>query len=243
MPDWRNAAEYFFPTDFPDYRWAWEFLRRNPEYRKDWEAALTRFLAGTGEFAANLFDPQEFMAFLKGGGMVVVTGENWPDNPEDPGFYLPVEEAERWRLDHIVNPATAEPTSLFFDLDFGTVHRMRKGASFKALGPAFPIVQFDLRLPLKKQLEAIVEPLDRTRVLLGIAKPHRVKHHRKLWPLYLRLLDADLDKRTPKQIADAFEPEQGVNGLTEGKVWDQLQAARRMTNPEGYLSILLSWGA
>ena len=34
MPDWRDAAQY--PRDRSLRQWAWEFLRRNPEYRAAW---------------------------------------------------------------------------------------------------------------------------------------------------------------------------------------------------------------
>ncbi|HLX08978.1 MAG TPA: hypothetical protein VKY89_14080, partial [Thermoanaerobaculia bacterium] len=69
-------------------------------------------------------------------------------------------------------------------------------------------------------------------------KPRRIKHHRQLWPLYLRLLDAEIDGRTPKQIADALESE--IDDLDRRKVADSLQAARKLTEQEGYLSIFLS---
>jgi hypothetical protein len=236
LPDWRKSSEYCFPGDFPDNRWAWEFLRRNPKYRQDWDAAVFRHLSNTGEFE----EVADLEAFLKAGGQIVGTGELWKDDPADPGFYLPVEEAEKWRLHTgMLNPSTDEPTWLSFDLDFGTVHFMRKGSTFNARGPAYPIVEFDLHLSLKPQLEAIVEPLERARKHLNI-KSRRAKHHRKLWPLYLRLLDADLDQRLPSQIANALEKEPAFGGIDERKVWNQLKAARSMTEPEGYLSIFLS---
>lgn len=34
MPDWRDPAQY--PRDRSMLQWAWEFLRRNPEYRAGW---------------------------------------------------------------------------------------------------------------------------------------------------------------------------------------------------------------
>jgi hypothetical protein len=38
LPDWRNPADYAYTEDFALHDWAWEFLRRNPEYRADWAA-------------------------------------------------------------------------------------------------------------------------------------------------------------------------------------------------------------
>lgn len=235
MLDWRNASHYRFPDDLSDRFWAWEFLRRNPEYRRDWEAAVSRFLSKTDEFE----EIPDIEAFVKAGGQIVATGERWKDDPEDPGFYLPVDEAEKWRLSGMFNPKTNEPTQLSFNLDFGTVHYIRKGHTFLARGPAFPIVEFNLYLPLQPQFDAVVGSMERTRKHLNI-KPQYAKRHRRLWPLYLRLLDAtDLDQRTPKQIADVLDKESPSGGLDEKKVWNQLRAARSMTKPEGYLSIFL----
>ena len=37
MPDWRNEAEYDFTDSLKLKEWAWEFLRRNPDYRNIYE--------------------------------------------------------------------------------------------------------------------------------------------------------------------------------------------------------------
>lgn len=37
MPDWKNAAIYGYTKTLNLHCWAWEFLRRNPEYRKDFQ--------------------------------------------------------------------------------------------------------------------------------------------------------------------------------------------------------------
>jgi hypothetical protein len=46
------------------------------------------------------------------------------------------------------------------------------------------------------------------------------------------LLEAELDGRTPKPIADALDSE--IDGLDEKWFWDQLQAARKLLRPEEY---------
>jgi Proteobacterial transcriptional regulator-like domain len=40
-PDWRSAAAYDYVRGLTLPNLAWEFLRRNPDYRGDYEAALT----------------------------------------------------------------------------------------------------------------------------------------------------------------------------------------------------------
>lgn len=179
------------------------------------------------------------MERLRRGEDLVLPGEIGTDNPDDPLFYLPVGEANNWGLRVLVNPFTDHPADLGFHPG-GTLHVMKEGSSLKSRGPAYPIVVFDLHYQLKPQLEALVPRLEHVRESLGIKpKQAKHKHHRKLWRHYLRLLDADLDGSTRQQIADVLQNEEG--GVDdEGKVWDQLQAARKMTQPEGYLSILLS---
>jgi hypothetical protein len=228
MPDWRNAAEYRFPRGFPKHRWAWEFLRRNPDYRKDWASVLTRYSANPEDY----FGPDETRY-----PEPIPADDSWNEDPEHPNFYLPAHESAKWSLLDMFNPATDDPGFLTFNLEFGTLSFKREGSPVYRGGTQYPWAFFNLYLPLKPQLEAIRRALTTAQKRHGI-KPRRIKHHRTLWPRYLRLLDAEIDGRTPKQIADALESE--IDGLDERKVWDQLQAARKMTRPEGYLSIWLS---
>lgn len=232
LRDWRKPADYRFPHGFPAHRWAWEFLRRNPDYREEWNAVLSRFRSKSGEF----HEPQDWIERLRRGEYLVQTAGMLTDNPEDPAFSLPVKEAHKWGLQELVNPLTDDPGELGF-FGYGILRVMKEGASLKSRGPAYPIVVFDLHHPLKPQLQAIAPRLEHVQKSLGI-KPKQAKLHRNLWPHYLRLLDADLDGRTPRQIADMLQYED--DGANEGKIWDQLQAARKMTQPEGYLSSLLS---
>lgn len=36
LPDWADKADYDFLKDAQPHEWAWEFLRRNQQYRNDW---------------------------------------------------------------------------------------------------------------------------------------------------------------------------------------------------------------
>jgi hypothetical protein len=232
LPDWRNPDDYRFPRNFPAFRWAWEFLRRNPDYRKDWSAALSRFHSKTGEFQEH----KDWMDRLRRGEHLVLPGELGTEDPDDPLFYLPVGEVEKWGLRVLVNPFTDHPADLGFHPG-GILRVMKEGESLKSRGPAYPIVVFDLHYHLKPQLEALIPRLEHVRKSLGI-ELKQARHHRELWQRYLRLLDADLDGRTPRQIADVLQHEE--IGVHEGKVWDRLQAAKKITRPEEYLSILKS---
>jgi hypothetical protein len=232
LRNWHNPDDYRFPRNFPAYRWAWEFLRRNPDYHSDWSNALSRFRSKTGEFQEH----EDWVERLRRGEDLVFPDDLGADNPDDPLFRLPVGEVKKWGLRVLVNPLADHPADLGFHPG-GTLHVMKEGASLKSRGPAYPIVVFDLRYQLKPQLKALESRLEHAQKSLGL-KQAKPKHHRKLWPRYLRLLDATLDGRTPRQITDVLQHED--DSVSEGKIWDQLQAAKKMTQPEGYLSILLS---
>jgi hypothetical protein len=39
VPDWRSAAAYTYLTELKPAELAWEFLRRNPDYQRDYRTA------------------------------------------------------------------------------------------------------------------------------------------------------------------------------------------------------------
>jgi hypothetical protein len=89
----------------------------------------------------------------------------------------------------------------------------------------------DLEFPVTRQVERIksfaIE--ERERLLLR----DRPKEHRGLWPLYLRVLDAILDKATHRQMAEVFFPvpsEVSPQGDIE-KLKDALEQAGRLIKP------------
>ena len=53
VPDWRSAAAYAYLNNLHPAELAWEFLRRNPEYQRDYRAA-----------AADAADEAEFLEAL-----------------------------------------------------------------------------------------------------------------------------------------------------------------------------------
>jgi len=143
--------------------------------------------------------------------------------------------APGWGIDQL--PITDAPEYLPAVIRFGNVNFVRAElVQREPNGLRYPWAVFDLELPLKPQVDRVLKTLKSLQAVHEV-KPRKIKHHCELWPLYLRLLDADLDKRTPKQIANALEEEDGID---EKKVWDQLQAAKRLTKPDGYLPIVLS---
>jgi hypothetical protein len=169
MPNWWISADYRFPRDFPAHRWAWEFLRRNPGYRKAWDDALSRFLTRTGEFQTIPIVKEYY------DNRVCVTAMPVTD-PADPDFYIPIRAKNAWFLDYgLLNPSTDAPTRLAFSLSYGRVAYFPENRE-QLLSPAglrYPWAVFDLTLPLQIQVKSVLETLCREQKRQGIT-PRRV---------------------------------------------------------------------
>jgi hypothetical protein len=53
VPDWRSAAAYAYLDGLNPAELAWEFLRRNPDYQRDYRIAAGE-TAGQAEFPESL---------------------------------------------------------------------------------------------------------------------------------------------------------------------------------------------
>jgi len=50
LPDWRDDSQYPHPKTTPLKQWAWEFLRRNPAYQKQWQETIEPWRRPDGNF-------------------------------------------------------------------------------------------------------------------------------------------------------------------------------------------------
>ena len=41
--NWRNSEDYEYSQHLTSDLWAWQFLRRNPEYQEDWKQAVKKY--------------------------------------------------------------------------------------------------------------------------------------------------------------------------------------------------------
>lgn len=240
--DWRREDDYRFTERLDPQGWAWEFLRRNSRYRREFEAEL-----------------EAFQALPSKGPM------GWiPDDPLDPDFLIPhyrdPRNVYRWHLSAFFNPAQDKPRRLYFlppgrhatsvqwgvpvdpELDPDDANFIREERKVELdLRPGEVAAVLDLSIPLDRQLKVVKRSLkwhqNWFEKELKVLRVQRPKLHRRLWARYLRLLDADDEGIGPKEIADQsdFTEESGDD---EQKVWDQLEAAKKLTKPEGYLMML-----
>jgi hypothetical protein len=223
MTDWRRSEDYAYLDGIDRHEWAWEFLRRNPTYRKAyytaWEFAKIR-----------------------------------PRTPEmEPEFLAKFEAATYpYNLDAPVDPALgfAEGKPIFHERV--AVKVLEKWApSIPSTGidedwpwPGYPwqvALQFDLDSPLDVQIEIATEILQRFQRRLdeedGSPRSPRKRpsFHERQFPLYARILDAEIAGATVGSIgrhlfSDKADPRRSVTKARE----TALYMAR-----EGYRDLLL----
>jgi len=229
--NWRRLEEYDFCDALTREQWAWEFLRRNRDYRREWRRFIETWRAleadygrpPNRDFCAWKNDPRAWVPAEEcgegdcriDGGKVLIEcalGARWGFHkfPPDPADDDPVGEGRlTWR------PLPPEPLP-----EAGQA--WRPGLETMAL-------VFDLSLPLKSQLEQARRQLQMEaarRRRQGLV-PKRVATLKEEWKGLLRLIDAEAaDER-----ADLFMLE------PRGDADSQWRRARAMMNG-GYLRIL-----
>jgi hypothetical protein len=236
--DWRRKGDYAFTALLDASGWAWQFLRRCPDYRRDHAWFIAAWNALEADYGApphrDFFrwkqDPRAWRgeAEIAGCGSDVCPGENdqvliecwmgakWGFRkfPVDPAVDFPEELA--WRERSIrVEPVSAEELA--------------------ALPPERIALGFDLGLPLEAQLEAARRKLALLRH--DLAKSGRlpalsVRMGAPVWAGWLRMLDGLDAGAKLSEIAlelDLADPDA------------ELAAARAMS-AAGYRRILMMTG-
>jgi Family of unknown function (DUF6499) len=237
MGDWGKSDAYAYTTSLNRDQWAWEFLRRNPEYQSDYAAFMSTWRALEAEygippnrdFAGWKSDPRAYHVesgpddvgdCLVDENKVLIEcwmGAKWGFHkfPLDPAMAAPTPEQLSWRQVHVgARTVTAD-------------HRdyLGESATRVALG-------FDLKLPLPAQMEAAKFHLVSLQTRLrkeGMPVPETVASRRADWTKYLRLLDAAASGTPPEEIAIRLESQD---------VAADLEAARDLRDG-GYRRILL----
>lgn len=210
--DWRRDADYTFCEHLDLAGWAWQFLRREPEYRADYRWFISIWRQLEAEYGAppqrDFFrwkqDPRAWRAEAEivGCGTDVCPGENdqvliecwmgekWSFHkfPIDPTITLPDELA--WRA-FPINVEIITPDSI----------------SKYSQAPEKLALSFDLSLPLPAQLEAAKRQLIATRQLrtqAGVLPPRSLREGAPTWRFWLRLLDALETRETLDSIGEAL---------------------------------------
>lgn len=194
MQDWQNATHYHFCEDLQADEWAWQFLRRNPEYRADWHwfhATWADLEADYGrppnrDFQQWKSDPRAYReAVNEQGDTELLLIECWMGQkwgfykfPIDPNVTRPQPGAElHWRSQSTLARLVTKDDVAWLGEDHAKV----------AYG-------FDLRLPLTTQFEQAqryLRLLRRQRSKQGSICLEIPQQRRHDWIRYLRYLDAE----------------------------------------------------
>ena len=188
-----TADAYSYCASLTRDQWAWEFLRRNPDYRRDYQAFIAIWRALEADYGAppnrdfsrwkrdpRAYGPLPGDAGLAAPGSELCTvdddrvllecwmGAKWGFHkfPLDPGRSAPAPDELSWRLP----PQADTPIDAPYRVD----------------------IAFDLSLPLPPQLEAAKFRLVSRAAELrrqGHAAPRTVANQRARWIAMLRLLD------------------------------------------------------
>lgn len=130
MPNWRYPDEYPSPKKLTHREWAWEFLRRNPDYRKEWEEALRDWERDLPDWQRELKERLEALRRDHPGAEVElrlrIEDDSLPPgrksflmapDPLSPRFIITgskvLPKASRWGLWGFVNPDLDSPRSPF----------------------------------------------------------------------------------------------------------------------------------
>jgi len=203
--DWKNEKDYSYTKNHTPELWAWEFLRRNPEYRRDWEKALSKWEKNKSHEANSRNKTLNQNCYTK------------KERPRK----LPFENARyRWGL---LEPEIIDPdididihTHLSeFDLpifyESGHLFNDNEFTILQATGieKGQVVILFDLQKPIHQQYKKVKqELLERQKEFLRGKKIIEPKNRGKqyLWKKYLRILDAYTVKAKKKEIAQIIFP-------------------------------------
>jgi hypothetical protein len=215
--NWRNAGDYAFTKDLDLAGWAWEFLRRNAEYRSDYAALLK-----------SRSKMRERTPHLRKGVDVVEYGADVISSDEALGI--------KWCMERAVDPdgdrLPAFSSVYPRELGWPEIQEFYSSDATDApisVSPPFLVVAFDLSGDIKAQVAKTLS------ILSNRAQTQDVKRMRQRaeWTIYLRLLDAGDEVSTDEIVTHISDYQQIENDVETGyrrtdRVSDHKAAAKRL---------------
>ena len=213
LPDWRDASAYSHldPETTTGAQWAWEFLRRNENYQKDYaqwakvpkrgpesvayiKAMLERHIQEGKPLEGQHFENPVHVIGRKYGlqtmfGVIPDPANDKPRLMFEPLFFSMTD----WLYEQKINQASA---------DLG----LPRSASTPPLQEGEVRLIIDVRYPIKRQINQAMPMLkDLQKSLLSNASDKRPGGKKvRLYQNYLRVLDADVSRATPKEMEVIF---------------------------------------
>jgi hypothetical protein len=193
-PDWKKAADYSFADALDRHGWAWEFMRRNHEYKDDYDKATA---------GGYIYDPPKMAGEADQAWIARIV--NTGDRPNK--MRLAVALARKWHMSPpIQSPEIATPPNF----DEGPPKRVgydQVGEYFEDEEPfppkkGYALLAFDLSRPLSNQVA------DANRHLTQLFQEWKKSGGKTVrprntsavnWRVFLRIIDAE-ETATSKEI-------------------------------------------
>lgn len=213
-PNWKNPEHYPTQHELREIsldRWAWEFLRRNAEFWKEFTEADKKAKEDAAKDAGNQQRPIGWSE-QPAGKVLAKWGVAWPVLPQWRKGNL-----DRWVVFH-KHPIHARSVKIE-----GRWYRVLPDSEFRE------VLEFDLTAPIAPQLKRAKAILDASKEMHKGKIPCESRKQIELYPLYLRVLDAKAAKATAAKMAEVFSSERAA-GVSEKDIDNWLTAAEKMTN-------------
>jgi len=213
MLDWTKEESYEFTKNLSNLQWAWEFLRRTPEYIQDWQMAPSeqkQYIEHKSEQASWINPHKNPFAVLSPPCPDNVSREEWALTP-GVSIDSPLRAyGLKWCLSQeIQDPQTDQPPNFAEPKSVEIVtwecvqdyfEEPHEEADLLIQKPRHLIVAIDLNSPLDSINAEIRCAVETERIFREQTKNSQRKS--KLWQLYLRVLDAHNSGATQQAIGD-----------------------------------------
>ena len=218
MPNWRNPDDYRFTRQLSREQWAWEFLRRNPDYRREWQAFWETWQALEADYgkAPN----RDFTRWKRDPRAYVIETDDDCDSDsckvDGEKILIECHLGARWGFYKFpLNPDTDRPVIgqdlLWREVPVEARQVEAQDLDFLGADRGKVAMGFDLSLPLKEQLEASKKYLLALQRWMnkeqGLTRK-RVATECAALTLCLRVLDALEQGAAEQQILDVLKADE-----------------------------------
>lgn len=212
--DWKKSSDYPSEQDAKEAsldRWAWAFLARNSQFQKELTEAKTE--------AAPSDDGQR--------GPI-----GWSQTPV--GKVLKKWGVEWPRLPEWIESGLCDSPVVFQKHPVRAAGVKIDGRDYRLMpeSESRVVLEFDLAAPLAPQLTRAKQILDASKNQIKETLTAENRKRVAMYPLYLRVLDANAAKVTKAKMAEVFSQER-AGGVTEKDVSNWLNAAKALAK-DGY---------
>lgn len=265
--DWRNPADYKYTKKLTPDIWAWQFLRRNREYKAEWEQVKKKCLKNKvySSMMEEITHPspmeEMLLTAIIQSSIPVTLPRKWGlafgyidpdrDTPLSVSFVrnfgelipdLRVERECKRNLSKYIDRLKKTDT-VIIDPD-GFIEKRVKQFRKETIPEGSVAVTFDLSLPITPQIEyaqKVLTECQNDEIRLGGLKVKTPRQHVSIWQRYLRILDAKAEGADNKEIASQIFPKysnERPDYQGNRMVKDAFKSANKLVN-KGYLKLLV----